>query len=361
MKQIRVLSIMLAILMLAPLMVSCRKKTFKEPEGHNMGAWTVVKEPTYKKKGKLTRRCLDEGCSYSQSYETKSAKVTYMETDDGRIYVNGKESAKTTFLYIDSVTPDGKKVDGIAEFAFYEDPTLAYAYVEDGISDICSYAFSGCTALKEARLPSRCELIDFCQFLGCSSLRRVTLPLEMAVLPDQIFDGCESLVDVSLPEGISSIGYSAFNMCTSLKEIHLPEGIETISADAFSSCTSLTEITIPESVKTIRENAFIGCKSLKEVILPAGLETLRELAFSYCIGLEKVYIPQTVFTINANTGFSPFNFCNKDLLLITDAKERPAGWSAHFNVYFVGESKTEEPADGYLYLKVVYGGQIPEK
>ena len=211
MKKIRILSLILAALLLMPLLVSC-KKTVKEPKGHTMGPWTVVTEPTYKKKGKLTRSCTDEGCSYSQSYKTKSTKLQYIENDDGKLYVSGKKSSKTSFIYVDSLTPDGRKVDGIAEFAFYEDAALAYAYVEDGVSEICSYAFAGCTSLVEARLPKQCELIEFCHFLGCSSLKLVNLPENMTVLPDQIFDGCESLRQITLPRGLTSIGYSSFYM-----------------------------------------------------------------------------------------------------------------------------------------------------
>lgn len=359
MRKIRVLSFILALFICLPLFAACTQKV-KEPKGHNMGAWTVEKEPTYKKKGTLVRFCTDEGCDYKQTYKTKSSKVTYLETEDGKIYVSGKKSSKTTFLYIDSKTPDGKTVSGIAEFAFFDDKKLSYAYVEDGISDICSYAFAGCEVLAEVHLPKNCELIDFCHFMACYSLKRVNLPENMTSLPDQIFDGCESLTTIQLPSGIKSIGYSAFNMCSALSSIVLPEGVTEIGADAFSGCTALLEIVIPQSVKSIRENAFIGCSALKEIVLPRGLEVLRESAFSYCIGLEKVYIPGSVAIINANTGFSPFNFCNKNLVLITDANERPAGWSEQFNVYYVGESKTEDPADGYLYLQVIYGGEIPE-
>jgi hypothetical protein len=359
MRKIRILSAALAVLLLLPLVTSC-SKSVKEPKGHNMGAWTVESEPTYKKKGKLVRHCTDEGCSYSQSYKTKSTKVNYEVTEDGKIYVSGKKSSKTSFVYIDSVTPEGKKVDGLADFAFFDDTTIRYAYIEDGITEIGSYTFAGCSNLVEAHLPASCELFDFCHFLACTSLKRVNLPENMTSLPDQIFEGCESLEEVVLPSGLKSIGASSFILCSSLKSIDFPRGVEVIGSNAFSGCTSLTEVSFPESMKTIYDNAFLGCDGLKEVVLPKNLEMLRELAFAYCTGLEKVYIPSTVVSINVNTGFSPFNFCDKDLLLITDAEKRPEGWSPDFNVYHIGETETDDPAEGFLYLQVVYGSEIPQ-
>ena len=218
MRKIRILSAVFAVLLLLPFATSC-SKSVKEPKGHNMGAWTVESEPTYKKKGKLVRHCTDEGCSYSQSYKTKSTKVNYEVTEDGKIYVSGKKSSKTSFVYIDSVTPEGKKVDGLADFAFFDDTTIRYAYIEDGITEIGSYTFAGCSNLVEAHLPASCELFDFCHFLACTSLKLVNLPENMTSLPDQIFEGCESLEEVVLPSGLKSIGHRYFEYDKSRKPL----------------------------------------------------------------------------------------------------------------------------------------------
>ncbi|MBQ8236220.1 MAG: hypothetical protein IJZ37_06030, partial [Clostridia bacterium] len=82
MKKIRLIALLLCTALLCPLLCSCRKDV-KEPKGHNMGAWEVQKEPTYKKKGTLIRSCTDEGCTYTQKHKVKAAKgLEYIENED---------------------------------------------------------------------------------------------------------------------------------------------------------------------------------------------------------------------------------------------------------------------------------------
>ncbi len=360
MKMSRSISALLLLCVLLSLLPACSKKLV-EPEDHDMSVWTVEKAPTYKKKGVLTRVCLDEGCSYSQSTKVKCAKgLVYAESDEGKLYVTGKGSFDGSFLYISSQTPDGRRVDGIDEEAFMDDPDIRYAYVEDGIKELHGYIFAGCTSLFQARLPAEGELFDFGHFIGCIALKRVSLPEKMTEIPMQFMDGCIALCQISIPETVTSIEFSAFNLCTSLNEVKLPKGLKTVGADAFSACSGLSEIVFPEGLETIRENAFVGCTALKTVILPAGLKELRELAFAHCIGLQKVYIPASVQGIYVSSGgFSPFNYCSKDLVLITDASKPGQGWAENFNVYYTGLSETSDPSDGYAYLQVQYNGQIP--
>ena len=360
MKFTRILSALLTLLILVLALPSCSKK-INEPEGHDLTMWTVEKEPTYKKKGKLTRTCKDEGCTFSQSVKVKCAKgLSYEQMDDGSIYVTGMGSYDGSFLYIADETPDGKKIAGIAEEAFFDEKELRYVYIEDGVKELYSYAFAGCEALIEARLPSSCSIIDLGHFLSCRALKRINLPDGMTEIPMQFFDGCESLAHIDLPQSVTEIGYSAFNLCISLTEIALPAGLKTIGSDAFSACYGLKEIRLPDGLESIMSSAFVGCTALTQVVLPENLVELREMAFAHCSSLQKVYIPQSVQGIYVNSGFSPFNYCSKDLKLITDAEGPQQGWAEYFNVYYTGLSDTSNPVDGYDYLEVLYGQTIPE-
>ncbi|MBQ8216013.1 MAG: leucine-rich repeat protein [Clostridia bacterium] len=360
MKRIRLLSLLLALLLAAALLPSC-KKSIKEPEGHDFTLWTVEKEPTYKKKGVLTRSCKDEGCTFSQSVKVKCAKgLSYEEDLDGKIYITGIGSFDGEFLYIADQTPKGQKVSGIAEQAFMDEPGIRYAYIEDGVNVLHDYTFTGCENLLEVRLPEACEIMGVGHFLSCRTLKRINLPDKMTEIPMQFFDGCEELSRIDLPESLETIGFSAFNLCLGLTEISLPQGLKRIERDAFSACHNLKAIVFPDGLESIMDSAFVGCLSLSEVVLPEGLVELRELAFAHCSGLKKVYIPSSVQGIYVNTGFSPFNYCSKDLKLITDAESRPQGWSEHFNVYYAGQSETADPVDGYEYLEVLYGQPIPK-
>lgn len=360
MKKLRLAALMLALMMLAAMLPSC-KKSIKEPEGHDLTSWSVTKEPTYKKKGVLTRSCKEEGCSFSQSVKVKCAKGLSYERDlDGKLYVTGKGSFDGEFLYIADETPKGEPISGIAEEAFFDDLDIRYAYIEDGIEMLYDYTFTGCENLLEVRLPEGCDFTGVGHFLSCRALKRINLPEGMTELPMQFFDGCESLAHIDLPESLETVGYSAFNLCVALTEITLPEGLKRIESEAFSACYNLEEIVFPEGLETIMDSAFVGCSSLKEIVLPEGLLELRELAFAHCSRLERVYIPQSVQGIYVNMGFSPFNYCNKNLKLITNAEERQQGWSEFFNVYYTGLSETSDPVDGYEYLEVLYGQKIPK-
>lgn len=347
-------------MLIVGLLPSCSKK-INEPDGHNLSLWTVEKEPTYKKKGVLKRTCKDEGCSFSQSVKIKCAKgLTYEEDVDGKIYVTGIGSFDGELLYIADETPKGEKVSGIAEEAFMDEKGIRYAYLEDGIEALYDYSFTACEQLLEVRLPENCEIKGVGHFLSCRMLKRINLPDKMTEMPMQFFDGCESLSQVELPESLETIGFSAFNLCLGLTEITLPQGLKRIEGDAFSACYNLKQIVFPEGLEVIMDSAFVGCLSLTEVVLPKGLVELRELAFAHCSGLKRVYIPSSVQGIYVNSGFSPFNYCSKDLKLITDASSRPQGWSEYFNVYYTGLSDTSDPVDGYEYLEVLYDQTIPE-
>lgn len=88
------------------------------------------------------------------------------------------------------------------------------------------------------------------------------------------FSGCTALKRVTLPETLTAVKSSAFSGCTSLKAISLPDAVTTIGGGAFSGCTSLEEIVLPADLTTISSSAFAYCAGLREVILPDGLQSI---------------------------------------------------------------------------------------
>ena len=79
------------------------------------------------------------------------------------------------------------------------------------------------------------------------------------------FSGCENLSSITIPDSVTRIGDSAFDSCTGLTSITIPESVTRIGDSAFESCTGLTSITIPESVTEIDYNAFYGCTGITDV------------------------------------------------------------------------------------------------
>ncbi|MCR5811164.1 MAG: leucine-rich repeat domain-containing protein, partial [Lachnospiraceae bacterium] len=80
------------------------------------------------------------------------------------------------------------------------------------------------------------------------------------------FSGCSSMTGISLASSVTGIGPSAFSSCSELTEIDLPAGITSINNSVFYNCSSLTHITIPATVTSISSGAFDGCTSLTEII-----------------------------------------------------------------------------------------------
>lgn len=84
------------------------------------------------------------------------------------------------------------------------------------------------------------------------------------------FMGCTSLVSINLPKSLTSIGTSVFQECTSLISINLPEFVTSMSG-VFRECTSLETVTcFATNPPTIDRNCFRDCLSLAHIYVPAS-------------------------------------------------------------------------------------------
>ena len=125
--------------------------------------------------------------------------------------------------------------------------------IEDGITSIGKYVFSGCDSLTEIAIPDSVTSIGQQAFYGCQNLTSVTM------------------------NGVKSISEAAFIFCSSLKQITMPK-VELIGHFAFKDCTSLAEITIPECAIIIDYEAFYGCSSLSKITILSKTVTLYPLS-----------------------------------------------------------------------------------
>ena len=73
------------------------------------------------------------------------------------------------------------------------------------------------------------------------------------------FSHCTYLTSVVIPNSITSIGSRAFYNCRSLTNVVIPNSVTTIGSYAFSICRSLRNVVIPNSVTLIGDYAFDGC------------------------------------------------------------------------------------------------------
>lgn len=214
---------------------------------------------------------------------------------------------------------------------------LSQVRIGNGITNITSSAFKGCTSLSLALLPSSIVSIEASAFKNCSSLSSISLPeglktigknafsysgltsitipekiesiesgafenctsMESAfingkIVSDSMFNGCIVLSSVNLGNSIESIGNNAFSK-TMLSEIILPDSLKTIGDEAFAELY-ITELTIPNSVQSIGAGAFRGLP-IMTVKLPDGIAHIANDTFSDCTELLEINIPPSVTTI----------------------------------------------------------------
>lgn len=82
-----------------------------------------------------------------------------------------------------------------------------------------------------------------------------------------------------------------------VKSVTIPASITQIPNDAFRNCTELTSVTMPATVTSIGAYAFNGCKALPSVVLPASLGSIGEYGFLGCKALTTVNVYADNLTI----------------------------------------------------------------
>ena len=126
--------------------------------------------------------------------------------------------------------------------------------VPEGVTEIGSVAFAGCTQLKSVKLPESLVYIGVAAFTECSSLTEFTVPSGVTEIEAFTFNSCTALKTVNLPETITRIGNAAF-AATALDSFEFPASCVSVGQQAFAA-TNIKEITIPNTVVSLSYAAF---------------------------------------------------------------------------------------------------------
>ncbi len=140
--------------------------------------------------------------------------------------------------------------------------TVTEVVIEDGISEICNYAFDGFENLKKAVIPDSVKSIGAYAFWNCSALNDVQLPPNLEKLGTGAFGGC-AMDSITIPETLEEIGGSAFKDCDNITSVYIPNNVTSIEGYAFCGCTAIKTITVGENVTTIGDYAFADCTALE--------------------------------------------------------------------------------------------------
>ena len=197
-------------------------------------------------------------------------------------------------------------VTSIYTYAFYNS-SIQSVKIGSGLTTIYSNAFDGCKNLTGINLPETLTSIGDSAFQNCSSLTSIKLPSKITRIENNTFYGCSSMTTAELPEALKSIGEYAFYGCEALEGIVIPDKTYLIENDAFENCSALKSLKSGTGLRTVEYNAFRNCDALTEVALQEGVTTIGNNAFYDCDGLETIAIPNSVTSI----GTSLLSGCEK--------------------------------------------------
>ena len=244
------------------------------------------------------------------------ASLTWDATEGKKYNTPGRYQHKGRLVVPSQITVDNKvyKVTSIADYALFQQRSLAELYISDGIRHIGNRAISGCDKLTMLRLPktletvgdeafARCKqlvevsLPDGIRQMGqyamydCKRLRKAQIPASMTVVPEGLFRGCFSLEDVSLHSKITTIEERVFSNCENLVKIRIPNSVTEIKDEIFDGCHSLTDVKLSKRLKDIPEACFHDCHSLKEIDL-SNIENIHPEAFAHCNTIKEFVLPE---------------------------------------------------------------------
>ena len=191
----------------------------------------------------------------------------------------GNCTSLTSITIPDSVTSIGG--NAFSNTALLKNQTTSEKYVGKWVIDCDDDAKS--VTIKNGTV----GIADFA-FYDCPSLTSVTIPNSVTSMGEQAFGECVSLLGMTIPNGMTSIDENTFYNCTSLTSVTIPNRVTSIGNHAFKECASLASITIPGSITEIGYEAFMGCTSLKSVTIPASVLSIDSEAFGYIDRDEKI-------------------------------------------------------------------------
>ena len=199
--------------------------------------------------------------------------------------------------------------------------------IQESISHIENYAFSGCSSLTSITIPNNVTSIGEYAFYKCIGLTSIEIPNSVTSIGESTFSGCSSLTSVTIPNSVTSIGDETFKNCSGLTSVTIPNSVTSIGYSAFSGCSSLTSITIPYSVKSIGEYAFASCSNLSIICsVPATRPTISSNTFRGIASDVVVYVSNEAVSNYKNS--SSTNYW-KDLNIV--------------GIDFFGAEKSETP------------------
>ena len=192
--------------------------------------------------------------------------------------------------------------------------------VKDGVTQIGSYAFRGCSNATSIIIPETVDYIGMEAFRN-TGITSFVIPDSVTSLGQRAFMSCNSLEELTIGGGVREIDllittvnklfvspenkfyYSKNNCVINKKNKELVLGckgsiipsdgsITSIGDYAFDGVSSLGSINIPDSVVNIGEFAFANCEGLTSVYISESVQSIGRCAFSSCTDLTIIEVAE---------------------------------------------------------------------
>ncbi len=146
-------------------------------------------------------------------------------------------------------------VTTIGSFAFLNCERLKEVKIGNGITEIPSWVFGGCTALAKSKidLPDTCTYVSELAFSNSNGT--CCLQYADSLVVDGWLIRCSANASkITIPDGVVGVNLGGFPNNNRISELVFPEGVKYICGQGRFS--SLTEVTFPSSLIAIDNNAF---------------------------------------------------------------------------------------------------------
>lgn len=189
----------------------------------------------------------------------------------------------------------------IQNFAFKDCISLTQAYISDSVTETGTGVFMGCKSLSDVKLSNSLTYLSHLIFYNCISLPHISIPKSITSLgtggydgSGECFRGCINLKSVDIHDSLTYIGWGVFQDCTSLLSLYIPDSVTTIMYSAFAGCTSLKNIRLPKNLTTIFNGLFARCQELENIEIPEKVTSIGMGAFEECSSLTNITLPAAV-------------------------------------------------------------------
>ena len=115
---------------------------------------------------------------------------------------------------------------------------------------------------------------------GMNSLTAVTLPSTLEEIGEGSFESCTALTYICIPDSVKTIGHYAFRYCEGLRSIHIPASVTSIGVRAFADCAYLHEFYFYGDAPTFEKQAIMDSEYITVYYDGSGWSDVKSL-FEY--------------------------------------------------------------------------------